>query len=81
METRVALVGIMVEDVAAAEQVNAILHDCASRIVGRMGLPYRQKNVSIISVVIDAPQGEISAMTGKLGMLPGVSVKTIYSKV
>ena len=80
METRIALVGIIIEDIDAAAQVNAVLHLYAEDIVGRMGIPYRQRNVSIISVVVDAPQNKISAMTGKLGMIPGVSVKTIYSK-
>jgi len=80
METRIALVGIIIEDLNAAAAVNAILHTYADNIVGRMGIPYRQRNVSIISVVIDAPQKEISAMTGKLGMITGVNVKTVYSK-
>lgn len=80
METRIALVGIIIEDLNAAAAVNAILHTYADNIVGRMGIPYRQRNVSIISVVIDAPQKDISAMTGKLGMITGVNVKTVYSK-
>ncbi len=80
METRIALVGIIIEDLTAAEKVNGILHESATYIVGRMGLPYREKGVNIISVVIDAPQTVISAMTGKLGMIKGVNVKTIYSK-
>ena len=80
METRIALVGIIIEDVNAAAAVNAVLHDYADAIVGRMGIPYRQRNMSIISVVIDAPQKDISAMTGKLGMIGGVNVKTVYSK-
>jgi len=80
METRIALVGIIIEDLGAAAAVNAVLHDYAEKIVGRMGVPYRQRNVSIISVVVDAPQKDISAMTGKLGMIAGVNVKTVYSK-
>ena len=80
METRIALVGIIIEDLNAASAVNAVLHDYADAIVGRMGIPYRQRNVSIISVVMDAPQKDISAMTGKLGMIAGVNVKTVYSK-
>ena len=80
METRIALVGIIIEDLAAATAVNTVLHDYADRIVGRMGIPYRERNVSIISVVVDAPQKDISAMTGKLGMIAGVNVKTVYSK-
>lgn len=80
METRIALVGIIIEDLTAATAVNTVLHDYADRIVGRMGIPYRERNVSIISVVVDAPQKDISAMTGKLGMIAGVNVKTVYSK-
>ncbi len=80
MDTRIALVGIIIEDLTSAESVNAVLHEWAQYIVGRMGIPYREKNVSIISVVIDAPQTQISAMTGKLGMIKGVNVKTVYSK-
>lgn len=80
METRIALVGIIVEDKSATEQINQILHDYADYIIGRMGIPYQQKGVCIISVVIDAPQTLISALSGKLGMLKGINVKTIYSK-
>ncbi len=80
MDTRIALVGIIIEDLAVAEDVNAVLHEWAQYIVGRMGIPYREKGVSIISVVIDASQTSISAMTGKLGMIKGVNVKTVYSK-
>ena len=80
METRIALVGIIIEELASAESVNAVLHEFARIIVGRMGIPYREKGVSIISVVVDAPQTEISSMTGKLGMIKGVNVKTVYSK-
>jgi len=79
-ENRIALVGIIVEDLAATEKINAILHECADFIVGRMGIPYRQKHVSIISVVVDAPCDIISSLSGKLGMLPGVNVKTVYTK-
>lgn len=77
--TRIALVGIIVENTAATEQINALLHTCADYIVGRMGVPYRQKSVSIISVVMDAPGDVISALAGRLGSLPGVSVKTVYA--
>ena len=79
-ENRIALVGIIVEDLSATEKINAILHECAEFIVGRMGIPYRQKRVSIISVVVDAPCDVISSLSGKLGMLPGVNVKTVYTK-
>ncbi len=81
METRIALIGIMVEDAEAAEHINRILHQYSQYIIGRMGLPYREKGLSIISVVVDAPGEAISALSGKLGMIPGVSTKTLYSKV
>lgn len=80
METRVALVGIIVENPDSVEQMNAILHEYSSYIIGRMGVPYREKKISIISVVMDAPMNKISSLSGKLGMLDGVSTKTIYSK-
>lgn len=79
-ETRIALIGIIVEDLSATEKINSILHECSAFIVGRMGIPYRQKNVSIISVIMDAPADKISSLSGKLGMLPGVNVKTVYTK-
>ncbi|MFR8002097.1 MAG: TM1266 family iron-only hydrogenase system putative regulator [Hydrogeniiclostridium sp.] len=80
-ETRIALVGIIVEDMEQTEKINQILHIYGSYIIGRMGVPYRQRMVSIISIVLDAPNSVISALSGKLGMLPGVQTKTIYSKV
>lgn len=80
METRVAIIGIIVEDTSVTDQLNAILHQYAGYVIGRMGLPYREKNVNIISVVVDAPQDEISSLSGKLGMLPHVSAKAVYSK-
>ena len=79
METRVAVVGIVVENTDSAEQINEILHEYSEYIIGRMGIPYRDRGVSIISVVVDAPQTEISALTGKIGRLDGVSVKAAYS--
>lgn len=81
METRVALVGIMVENKDSVERINDLLHQNAKYIIGRMGIPYSKKNLSIISIVLDAPSDIISALSGKLGMLPGVSTKTIYSKL
>lgn len=81
METRVAVMGIIVQDLHAAEQLNAILHDYGEYIIGRMGIPYRQKNISILSVAVDAPQDTISALAGKIGRLAGVSVKTAYAPV
>lgn len=81
METRIALIGIIVENLSSAEQINNILHEFGKYVVGRMGIPYRDKGVSIISVVVDAPNDVISSISGKLGMLPGVNSKTVYSKV
>ena len=81
MDTRIALIGIIVEEPSAADRVNALLHAYNEYIIGRMGLPYRQKGIYIISVAVDAPQDAISALSGKLGMLGGVSIKTVYSKV
>ena len=80
METRVAIVAIIVENLESAEAVNSILHEYAGHIIGRMGLPYRQKNLNIISVIVDAPHDIISALSGKIGRLDGVSAKTVYSR-
>ena len=80
METRVALIGIIVEDMEMVERINQILHEYGQYIIGRMGLPYREKNISIISIVVNAESDIISTLAGKLGMIKGVSVKTIYSK-
>lgn len=80
METRIALIGIIVEKTEAVEKLNEILHEYGQYIVGRMGIPYKQKGVSIISVVVDAENNVISTLSGKLGMLDGISVKTVYSK-
>ena len=81
METRVAVISIIVAKEEAVEMLNAILHDYAKYIIGRMGLPYRAKGVNIICVAVDAPNDAISALSGKLGSLDGVSVKTAYSNV
>ena len=80
METRIAVIGIIVEDKSQADQVIGLLHQYASWIIGRMGLPYPKKQVNIISVVLDAPADVISALSGKLGRLPGVSSKALYTK-
>lgn len=80
MENRVAIIGIIAENVEISERLNDILHQYSQYIIGRMGLPYRARGINIISIVVDAPQDEISALSGKLGMLPQVSTKTIYSK-
>ena len=79
MENRVALVGIIVENPDSVEKINALLHDYAKYIIGRMGIPYKEKSISIISITLDAPNDIISALSGKLGRLDGVSSKTIYS--
>lgn len=81
METRVAIIGIIVEDTDSAEKLNYILHDYKNYIIGRMGLPYRDRGISIISIAVDAPQDIISALSGKLGKLPGVSAKATFSKI
>ena len=78
-ETRIAVIGIIVEDTEQAEKVNALLHEYSRYIIGRMGLPYGKKKVSIISVVMDAPMDTISALSGKLGKLPGITAKTVYA--
>lgn len=78
-DKRVALIGIVIENPASVERMNAILHSYREYIIGRMGLPYREKDISIISVAVDAPGSVISALSGKIGMLDGVSTKTVYS--
>ncbi len=79
-ESRIAVIGIIVEDRTAVEAVNRLLHDYSDGIIGRMGLPYEKKGVSIISVVMDAFPDRISALSGKLGKLPGVTAKALYHK-
>lgn len=79
-DSRTALIGIIVEDDLSVGRLNEILHEYRDYIIGRMGVPYREKNISIISIAIDAEQKVISALSGKLGALDGVSTKTIYSK-
>ena len=81
METRIAIVGIIIEDIDVTADVNAILHDYSMYIIGRMGIPYRERDLSIISVALDAPMDAINQMAGRLGKIEGVSVKTMYSKV
>ena len=80
METRVAIVAIIVENGENVAALNNILHGYSEHIIGRMGLPYRQKNVNVISVMVDAPHDVISALSGKIGRLDGVNAKTVYSK-
>ena len=81
MEERIALIGIIVEKPDSVEQLNQLLHEYRQYIIGRMGIPYRDKGISIISIAIDAPQDIISTLSGKIGRLKGVSVKTAYSNV
>ena len=81
METRVALISMIVQDQESALEINALLHAYRQYIIGRMGIPYAPKKISIISLAIDAPHASISALSGKLGALRGVSAKTVYSKV
>lgn len=81
MKTRVAVMSVIVENPDSVEKLNAILHEYGQYIIGRMGIPYRAKHISIVSIALDAPQDAISALAGKLGNLDGVSVKTAYSKV
>ncbi|MBE7022363.1 MAG: iron-only hydrogenase system regulator [Ruminococcaceae bacterium] len=80
MDTRIAMISIIVEDMQATAQINELLHQSADYIVGRMGIPYRDKGVSVISVVLDAPTDAVSTLSGKLGMIPGISVKAVYAK-
>ncbi len=80
METRVAMLGIIVENTEEIEHLNRILHDYAEYIIGRMGIPYSRKQMNIISIVLDAPEEQISALAGKIGMLRGISSKVIYGK-
>ena len=80
MDNRVALIGIMVENPDSIETMNRILHEYGQYIIGRMGLPYRERGLSIISIVLDAPMNQISSLSGKLGMLDGISTKTIPAR-
>ena len=81
MESRVAMIGIIVEDPASIEELNQILHAYGEYIIGRMGIPYPKKGINIISIAVDAPQDIISALSGKIWKLSGVSSKAAYSKV
>ena len=80
MNKRIGVVGIVVEDLESAHAVNAILHDYSQIIVGRMGIPYREKGISVISLIVDGTSDEISAMTGKLGKVRAVAVKSAMAK-
>ncbi len=81
MDTRVAVISIIVEDQESPEDINRILHSYRQYIIGRMGIPYREKGINIISVAVDAPENEITALSGKIGRLAGVSTKTAYSRI
>lgn len=79
-ENRVAVVSIIVENTECSDRLNALLHEFGEYIIGRMGIPYRAKKISVLSVAMDAPQEIVNALTGKLGMLSGVTAKTLFSK-
>lgn len=81
MQTRVAVMSIIVENPEAVEALNGLLHTYGEYIIGRMGIPYRKRGVNIIAIALDAPQDTISTLAGKVGSLPGISVKTAYSGV
>ena len=81
MDTRVAVISIIVEQEDAIEELNTLLHEARQYIVGRMGIPCRPKGISIISIAIDAPQDVINALSGKIGRLAGITAKTVYSNV
>lgn len=81
MDTRIALIGIIVEKEDCVEQLNRLLHEYAEYIIGRMGIPYRRKKINIISVAVDASQDVINALSGKIGRLDGINAKTVYSNV
>ena len=81
INTRIAVIGIIIEDKSQAEQVNGLLHQYSRYIIGRMGLPHRERGLNIISIVLDAPEDVVSALAGKVGMLPGITAKAVYSKL
>ena len=80
METRVAVISIIVENAGAVEELNNLLHSAGQYIIGRMGIPYRERKIHVISIAMDAPQDTINALTGKIGRLEGISAKAVYSK-
>ena len=79
METRIALIGIIVENPDSVDMLNSILHEYRQYVIGRMGVPYKEKGISVISIAVDAPQEVTSAMSGKIGRLKGISSKTVYA--
>lgn len=81
METRVAMIAIVVENQENVDELNQLLHRNAQYIIGRMGIPYQKREISLISVAVDAPADVISSLSGKIGMLKGITAKTVYSKL
>lgn len=81
METRIAVLSIIVEDMETTATLNELIHEYSAYVVGRMGIPYREKGINIISLVLDAPQTQISTLSGKIGRLSGVTAKVAYAKV
>lgn len=79
METRIAVIGIIIDKADSVEKLNTVLHEYSEYIIGRMGIPYRERKIHVISLVVDAPQDIISALSGKIGRIPGISAKTAYS--
>ena len=79
MDNRIALIGVIVEEASSVEKLNGVLHEYRAYIIGRMGLPHKEKNISIMSIIIDADNDVISSLSGKIGMLPDVSCKTVYA--
>lgn len=79
-DNNVAIVGIIVSDNAAADELNAILHDFSDSVVGRLGVPYRERGINVISIIVDATNDKINSLSGKIGKLPGVSAKVMYAK-
>lgn len=81
MDSRIAIIGIIVEDIDATGEVNRILHDYSMYVIGRMGIPYRERDINIISIALDAPADVINTLAGGLGRIPGISAKTMYSRI
>jgi putative iron-only hydrogenase system regulator len=81
MQTRVAIIGLVVENPDSVEELNRVLHNYSEYVIGRMGIPYSQRKINIISVAVDAPESVISAISGKIGKLPGVTAKIAYSNI
>ena len=81
MESRLAILAIVVEDLSVTDQMNAVLHEYKDYIIGRMGIPYKAKHVCLVSIAIDAPEETIGALGGKLGRIRGLTVKTAYSRI